>query len=131
MNVLIKRDISKKEITGTVGVMFLEGKEFCQTLELPWLNNEENKSCIPTGSYTCKRINSPAHGNVFEIINVPNRTHVLIHTGNFLKDFKGCVGVGMIRGQKDGEWCIYKSKEAFDSFMEAMKGVNEFTLTIE
>lgn len=65
------------------------------TLELPWRENQTDISSIPAGVYNVISHNSADHPNTFEITNVPNRRAILIHTGNYPKDFKGCVGVGM------------------------------------
>lgn len=64
------------------------------TLELPWLDNQHDISCIPIGVYDVIPHNSIDHPNTFEISNVPNRTGVLVHVGNVPSNFKGCVGVG-------------------------------------
>lgn len=82
---------------GTFGIMIEEEVPrvpFCLSLELPWLNNEPSKSCIPKGEYLCKKIISPSRGEVYEVQNVPNRTHILIHKGNWTTDSLGCILVG-------------------------------------
>lgn len=72
----------------------------CYTLELPDLNNdgiegnEVRKSCIPEGTYPVKRHKSPKFGDTFWIQNVPGRSGILIHAGNFHKDTLGCVLAG-------------------------------------
>jgi len=78
----------------TLGVLLLDGRVFCQTLELPWKNNAKSISCIPEGNYVCKRVDSPKFGNTFEIQNVPDRDDVLLHQGNFVRDSRGCIIVG-------------------------------------
>lgn len=134
MIVEIKRN--PDEYRATVGSMFINGVELCATLELPWVDengdkiSDKEKSCINSGVYTCKRINSPHFGEVFEIIDVPNRTHVLIHKGNFLKNTKGCILLGLIRGEKDNEPCVYQSTEAFNRFIKHLEGLKEFELRI-
>lgn len=134
MIIEIKRN--PDEYRATIGSMFIDGVEIAKTLELPWVDengdkiSDKEKSCINSGVYNCKRINSPHFGEVFEICNVPNRTHVLIHKGNFLKDTKGCIVVGLIRGEKDNSPCVYQSTEAFNRFMKHLEGLNEFDLRI-
>ncbi|MBT1699485.1 hypothetical protein KK083_21485 [Fulvivirgaceae bacterium PWU4] len=80
----------------TIGELVIDGVEICKTLELQWLHNERNKSCIPEGTYTVvKRL---AHAkrkyNHFHITDVPNRTFILIHTGNYSSQILGCILVG-------------------------------------
>lgn len=79
---------------GTFGVFLDEKTPFCLTLERPWLDNRPKVSCIPRGEYTVNRVVSPRHGETWEVQNVPNRTAILIHKGNFVEDSEGCIIVG-------------------------------------
>ena len=74
----------------------LQYKDFkCFTLELPWLQNRRDKSCIPKAEfYKCVKHKSPKHGNVIKILNVYERDDILIHAGNYNSDTKGCILVG-------------------------------------
>ena len=67
------------------------------TLENPWLDNAPNISCIPVGSYVCKRVISPKYGETFEITGVDGRTHILFHEGNYPSNTMGCVLLGLDR----------------------------------
>lgn len=79
---------------GTFGI-FINGKvPFAVSLELPWKDNKRNFSCIPPLSYACKLFNSDSRGEAYRIFDVPGRDSVLIHSGNFLSDTKGCVLIG-------------------------------------
>lgn len=119
--------INKNNIC-TFGVMFDDsGLPFIVTLELPDLNNQENISCIQEGLFTAQRYLSPEHGyEVFRLINVPGRTYAELHIGNFPKDSKGCILLGL----EFGDYSIGSSKLAFDKFMNKLAGVNQFTLKI-
>ena len=64
------------------------------TLELPWKNNAPDVSCIPSGTYTVQKINTPALGNHFAIENVPGRDLIRIHSANFIGQLLGCIAVG-------------------------------------
>lgn len=66
----------------------------CFTLELPWLNNITNISCIPAGTYKYKFRNSPSNGRVLELQDVEGRTYIQIHAGNFTRQILGCILVG-------------------------------------
>jgi hypothetical protein len=81
----------------TIGHLFLSGKDFplWHTIELPNLNNEPKISCIPEGSYTVKAYTSPKFPDVWELQGVPNRSKILVHTGNSTDDIKGCILVGL------------------------------------
>lgn len=117
----------------TQGVMFLKGLLLFTTLEPPWKNNAEQISCIPPGHYKCKRRYSPMnHTEVFEVMNVKDRTDIEIHIGNFVRNTKGCILIG--RGydyDKDTKQpMIINSTLAFREFMRRNIGFDELTLKI-
>lgn len=93
MNVTLQR--GKGTEHGTHGVLTGPNGFLCFTLEEPWKDNEPRVSCIPEGSYQCRRHNGAKFSNVWEITNVPGRSAILIHAGNTLADTSGCVLVGM------------------------------------
>lgn len=68
----------------------------CNTLELPDKNNEPQISCIPKGSYECRKTSGSPHIKYphIDIINVPNRSGIKIHKGNYYTQIRGCVLVG-------------------------------------
>ena len=96
MEVIIKRFIHENK--QTLGDLFVrDGEEevfSCKTLELPWLDNQVRVSCMPEGKYTVKKRNSPKYDDHFHIQDVPGRTYILIHHGNYYTDILGCVLVG-------------------------------------
>jgi hypothetical protein len=116
---------------GTFGVLKLEGKCFCVTLELPWVDNQNNISCIPDSDYICYRFDSPSHGEVWELQDVPNRTHVQIHPGNSVKDTLGCIVVAQYFGKLQGNRAVLNSGNTFKQFMLATKQANRLDLTID
>jgi hypothetical protein len=65
------------------------------SLELPWKANLRNISCIPAGSYSVTKVNSPKFGaGTFSVNNVKGRSNILIHPGNFTRDIGGCILLG-------------------------------------
>lgn len=70
---------------GTFGVLTF-GARRVHTLELPWRDNRRQRSCIPPGSYRCGLVTSPRFGRVYQVHDVPGRTHVLIHAANLAGD---------------------------------------------
>lgn len=64
------------------------------TLELPYRENSIRESCIPEGEYKAFKHDSPRFGQTFWLQNVANRSEILIHSGNFMKDTLGCILVG-------------------------------------
>ncbi len=115
----------------TMGALINEGIPFCLTLEPPWLFNKEKVSCIPNGVYRCKRITSPKYGETFEITGVPDRSHILFHWGNVVKDTEGCVIIGQSFGKLQDQPAVLESKKTFTEFNNLLKDVAEFILEVE
>lgn len=121
----------EKGADGTFGVLRLDGRVFCVTLELPDRDNAVNVSCIPAGSYTCRKVESPTFGPTYEIDDVPGRSHILFHAGNIADDTQGCVLLGKqfgVLGQHRG---VLQSGSTFRDFLEKCSGVEGFQFSIE
>lgn len=99
-----RRDFESRQ---TLGEFCLEanGKTVfqCKTLELPWLNNQVQKSCIPAGKYQVVTRFSPKFKNHFHLLDVPGRTWILIHAGNYYTDILGCILVGETHTEINGD----------------------------
>ena len=97
---LIRDDFSDKS---TLGKLFLNGELFCQTLELPYLDNQRSISCIPEGEYKVRlrTAKESATRDYLHLLvqDVKGRSYILVHIGNFPKDTKGCILVGQSRQQ--------------------------------
>jgi len=96
INLLILRDTFSDE--SIIGELFLNGERFCDTLELPYRDNQRSVSCIPTGEYKV-RLRLPRESATRDYIHllvqdVPNRDYILFHRGNSAKDTRGCILVG-------------------------------------
>ena len=115
---------------GTYGVLVDQTTPFAVTLEDPWLENRRDVSCIPAGSYRCRRIKSPRFGDVFLLEDVPERSHVLVHKVNTEEDTRGCLLVGEQFESLQGKTAILASRKGFREFMDRLKGCNEFILLI-
>lgn len=77
---------------GTNGKLECEGKLICNTIELPWKNNERKVSCIPEGKYLLQKRYSKKFKWHIEIVNVTNRTSILFHpANNAKKELNGCI----------------------------------------
>lgn len=84
----------------TQGILFVKGTYFCDTLELPWKDNARKISSIPTGMYSVQWRKDDVFPEVLEVLNVPERSGILIHSGNTTADIKGCILVGVKTGDK-------------------------------
>ncbi len=99
------------------------------TIELPWNDNQHNISCIPIGEYDLEYYDSPEHGEVLRVLNVPDRDGVLMHSGNyagdeskgFKTDSKGCIIVGKIPGMIGNQTAVLESRIAVGELIAAFK----------
>ena len=112
-----------------------DGTWVCDTLELPWLDNAHDVSCIPAGSYVCVLKYSPVHGkDLYWVTGVPDRPDIEIHIGNYVvpipehphPDSKGCILVGNAR---NGDMLV-QSTVAFTRFMALLNGTPTFPLDV-
>lgn len=129
---LLKRTETSPQ--GTFGKLYDGNILICYTGELPKyagnINtlNERRTDCIPTGTYVCKIKQSPKFGIVYRLDNVPNRSEILIHKGNyagsktngFKSDIEGCILLGMEFGILSKQKAVLDSNTAFNKFMKLM-----------
>jgi len=98
MKVKLKRIYQKYETLGFI-LVFNDDNELiysCSTLELPNINNERNISCIPEGKYVVQKEKPNSHFKYthFSVLNVKNRSGILIHIANYVSELRGCIAVG-------------------------------------
>ena len=128
--------------TYTIGILFIDGLRFCETLEdkdrglkqtdsLSYIKSRKvyQETAIPKGTYkVAMNITSPKYsasawywklcqGKVPRLLNVPGWDGVLIHTGNTALDTAGCCLVG--RNTKVGQ--LTESKATFEKLYKKMK----------
>lgn len=127
---------------GTFGTLTIDGKSW-RTGELPWVDNKPSMSCIPPGTYQVEVVKSPKFGpDTYEIKAVPDRSHVLIHAGNFCgdiscglkSDVEGCILLGkdvipLLNDKKAMQKGVSQSKVAMAEF-KALTQNKPFELTI-
>lgn len=147
------------DIRQTLGVMNVDNGGFVsKSLELPWKNNDNNISCIPIGKYTCKYTRSPrmsvehltrwlkknvgkteadcpeSEKNVYtyEIMNVPKRGGVRIHSANYFHQLRGCIALGNAAKDMDMDGCddISHSGQTIKAFEKYMN-YEDFELEIK
>lgn len=123
----------------TLGTMkFADGFEL-QTLELPWKDNQSRVSCIPEGQYALamrrsgvvSRTTGGAYPEGWEVVNVPDRTYIMVHVGNTVDDVLGCILVGQSRGVLGNKKAVLSSRAAFEQFMSKMQDHQTWGLIIK
>ena len=96
----------QSDAEGTFGRLEGDGL-WLECVEPPWRDNAKNRSCIPPGQYLLRPHVSPRFGRCLHVVDVPDRTHVLIHAGNVGGDVSrgyrthtlGCLLPGTRRGR--------------------------------
>lgn len=123
----------------TIGELRVEGKHELEstvfhTIERPWLDNKPRVSCIPPGTYKFaphgwEKNSTASKTRVWELLDVPDRTGILIHVGNTSKDVIGCIAVGLSTGFIEGHPACLQSKQAIEMLREHI-GQDDGTITI-
>lgn len=111
---------------------------FLRSLELPWRDNARNISCIPAGTYRCTWHKSPRFGWTYWVRNVPDRSGILFHAGNWAGDTShgyrthswGCILLGRRRGMLKGQQAVLASRLAVRDFYDACERAPEIELVI-
>ena len=108
-------------IHGMFGILKINKKLFCATLEPPDRGNEPSRSCIPAGQYMCRRHQSPKFGDTFIITDIPGRSAVMFHPGNSVKDTAGCPLLGEYPAKLRGDRQVKNSGATFRQFLDELK----------
>ena len=120
------KDPSNKVTTGMLSVRSGPIRVFmCRTLELPWKNNKRGISCIPVGSYSMRFTKSAKFPRgTWQIMDVPGRSGIRIHTANYLRQLRGCIAPGMrvIDLDGDGLLDVESSRNALDLLHDFLSG---------
>tara|TARA_R110001599_G_C11729327_1_gene606543 strand:+ start:93 stop:503 length:411 start_codon:yes stop_codon:yes gene_type:complete len=118
INLLIIRDTFTD--VSAIGKLFINGEWMCDTLELPYKDNQRSISCIPVGQYkvrlrTARESSSRDYLHLL-VEDVKDRSYILFHRGNTAKDSRGCILVGIGRKQD----FVHNSVLAMDLLMKEM-----------
>ena len=127
---LIRDTHTDKSVTGR---LYCEDEFICYTLENAWKDNERRVSCIPEGVYP---LTSKEYGRYWEkykplsipiLEDVPNRSQILIHPGNFPKDTLGCILVG---NKRDKDY-VGSSRKTWKKYHHIFMECNEIEIKNE
>ncbi len=115
VNIWIEREYETK--FSTLGSLFIGGRHF-YTLEPPDRNNAATSNYLTAGriypgSYSSFVRTDGSRGWRIELRNVPGRSEIQIHAGNFYKDTVGCILPGRSKGiDNEGKDCVIDSIDA-------------------
>lgn len=125
------------------GILYV-GDLQLQTLERPWVatvspGGAKGISCVPPGLYHLEKHSTEAHPKTWALVNAslgvlhwPNknmpdaRTAVLIHVANHPSELRGCIAVGLVKG----DCAIMRSKDAFTLLLTTLPWTDEHSLEI-
>tara|TARA_R110002110_G_scaffold128587_3_gene308309 strand:+ start:218 stop:682 length:465 start_codon:yes stop_codon:yes gene_type:complete len=128
-NLLLLRELHSEE--SIIGKLYLNGIFYGYTLELPYLNNQRSISSIPKGIYCVeKRAGEQSPKFKYEhlwIKDVPNRSYILFHIGNYPKNTKGCILIGNTKSKN----AIGQSTKAFKKLMYDLQPYEKIKLIIK
>jgi hypothetical protein len=131
MFALLSRSYGEKQTTGCLSIYDEDTEVYqCRTLELPYLENHKDISCIPPGEYKCERITSVKFGLCFIVKDVPGRSGILFHSGNFTTDTEGCIlpGLRFVDINLDGNIDVADSLKALGMMLHILP--SKFSLLI-
>ena len=112
------------------GKFYYGSRYICETLELPWKDNQRQISCIPNGVYHVKHRHSQRFSHHLHLYDVENREFILIHPGNTTSDIRGCIVPGTRRGTLSGMPAVLESKKAQEKIMNIASNYEEMQLWI-
>ena len=117
----------------TLGRLSMPCGYTCYVLELPWRGNRRSKSCIPDGEYPLRKRRSPvvqrSSGGEFregyELTCVPDRTYIMIHPGNWVRNTDGCLLPGRKPQDIRGELGVPSSRAVFRELMARLDKLDD------
>jgi len=134
MNIIVNRNYTAKQTPGRILVMDGVIEKFkAYSLELVNLNNMPNVSCVLEGRYKAFRYVHPKKGKSFVLQDVPDRSDVMWHAGNYASgshlDTEGCTLPGRYFQDinADGNIDICDSRNTMDKLYNMMP--DEFYIT--
>ena len=115
--------------SGTLSEVAVDDRHY-YGIERPWINNKAEVSCIPAGEYTLIHHCSEKYGDVWAFVGGSvsyqpsrhaERFACLIHSANYGRQVKGCLGLGKAKGvADDGSLAVWSSRDAVNELRELL-----------
>ena len=131
--VLLKLDRQETSANATRGVLTISGKAgswYVLEPAGPDSTEEGSDQRIPAGNYRVAPYSSPKYPNVFELKDVPGRTYILIHPGNFHSNTEGCLMPGKVKMMDGADLAVGSSRDAFKEIKDHLSGAKRITIEI-
>ena len=125
-DIILTRTYNDQLTLGTIKVFDKQGHLTyeCKSIELPWINNRSNVSCIPEGTYPWEKV---AYSSAFNyqhihIKDVPGRSGIKIHVANYVSQLRGCVAPGLTHAliNRDQIPDVTSSRNALTGLLNAL-----------
>jgi len=128
-NLSLKRSIQNELLTVGVLSLHINNTEIelsFFSIEPPFRNNTPFISCILPGSYAVFLNHSKKFGNTLRIEDKNNRSNILFHAGNSVKDTNGCILLGTSYANK----YLSYSKFAIDKLYSAINAFSPLSISL-
>ncbi|UTV99856.1 hypothetical protein KDW99_01520 [Marinomonas rhizomae] len=131
--VSLRLDRQEVSANATRGVLTISGKAgswYVLEPSGPDSAEEGSDQRIPAGSYRIAPYSSPKYPNAFELKDVPGRTYILIHPGNFHSNTEGCLMPGKVKMMDGADLAVGSSRNAFNDIKAHLNGTSRITIDI-
>jgi hypothetical protein len=121
----------------TLGVLTV-GDETFRTIELPWRGNARSESCIPEGVYrmakrssgVVRRSTDGEYNVGWEVTDVPGRSLIMLHVGNWVKNTDGCLLIGSQHSWTIDGPMVRESRESLRRLMGLLEARGQWDIDI-
>ncbi len=129
----LRLEVMRKHSTEdtTISVLTIDGKDsglFILEPGGPDSTEKDSGLRILEGEYDLVPYSSKKYPNAYQVLGVPGRTKILIHSGNFFDDTVGCSLPGTSASFEDGNWQVANSVVARNRLFNQLSGQNNIRI---